>query len=523
MSGKADGPMSGYAEGPISCQADDAMSRQASNPMGGQANEGGLVQLEDQRPAAVRPSPGTFLWGSATAAYQCEGGWQEGGKGLSNWDAFCHSAANNVNPVTGDVASDHYHRFEEDIRMMAEGGQNAYRFSIAWTRIVPDGVGRPCEEGLAHYDRVIDCCLAHGVEPVVTLYHYDMPNTLFEQGGWEQRATADAFERYARACFGRYGDRVRYWFTVNEPNYDTFCSYLRGNYPPNVQDISRRWRAMYHELLASAKAVAAYREGGWQGSIGLVSDSYAIQTLEKTPAYREAARRADLFFNRSVNDVCVLGRVPEDLVRLLEAEGDDTSYMLPGDEKVLAAGTVDVLGVNAYDRVLVKPYVCGPTTLVANNTGTAGQSFDQQVAGWFALDEDPNTQKNDWGMEMYPESVHTLLMQLHALYPSTPFMITENGVGYRERLEPGQDAIHDQYRIDFLAGYVRWIRQAVREGCQVLGYFVWSTMDLYSWINGYAKRYGLVYVDYDDGCRRIPKDSFYWYKGLIADALARKE
>lgn len=463
-----------------------------------------------------------FLWGSATAAYQCEGAWQEGGKGLSNWDAFCHSAANNVNPVTGDVASDHFHRYEEDIRMMAEGGQNAYRFSIAWTRIIPDGVGAVSEEGLAHYDRVIDSCLAHGVEPIVTLYHYDLPNALFEQGGWENRATVDALVAYAKACFDRFGDRVRYWFTVNEPNYETLCCYGIGNYAPNVQDLSRRWKAMYHILLASAKTVAAFRVGGYPGKIGLVSDSYAIETRVDNEAYRKAALRADLFFNRSVNDVCVKGEVPPEFVELLRADGNDLSYMLPEDTATFRAGTVDLLGVNVYNRYLIKPYESDETCLKVNNTGTAEGIEELQVKNWYTVEDDPDTIKNAWGMEVYPKAMHTLLKQLHERYPETPFMITENGIGYRDVLEP-DGTIHDSYRIDYCQGNAEWMLRAMDEGVEVLGYMVWSTMDLYSWINGYEKRYGLVYVDYDDDCRRICKDSYYWYRDFIAQHTEKEQ
>lgn len=463
---------------------------------------------------AARPSG--FLWGSATAAYQCEGAWQEDGKGLSNWDVFCHSEANNVNPVTGDVASDHYHRFEEDLDLMVEGGQNSYRFSISWSRVVPDGIGDACELGLAHYDRVIDACLERGIEPMVTLYHYDLPQTLFEQGGWERRETCEAFSRYARLCFERFGDRVRLWLTINEPNYDTLCSYAIGNYPPNVRDLSRRWRAMYHMLLASALAVREFRALGCSGQIGLVSDSYFIEARGNGPDYDEAIRNADLFFNRSVNDVAVLGTLPLEMRAKLIEDGCDTSYVLPGDEDILRAGVVDFLGVNAYERELVKPSDGSPTCLTANNTGRPEATCEKTVQGWFTLDSDPTVPKNAWGMELYPRSVYDLLLDLHEKYPNTPVYITENGMGYADELtEDGH--VHDAYRIEYLGGFIDWIERARKEGCDVRGYYVWSTMDLYSWINGYKKCYGLVYVDYRDDCRRIPKDSFYWYRDKILE------
>lgn len=456
-----------------------------------------------------------FLWGSATAAYQCEGGWKEGGKGLSNWDVFCHSEKNNVNPVTGDVACDHYHRYEEDIRMLAEGGQNAYRFSIAWTRILPEGTGEKSREGIDFYNRLIDTCLRYQVEPLVTLYHYDLPQPLYEAGGWENRAIVDQYLAYAKICFEEFGDRVKYWITINEPNYETLCCYGFGNYPPNVQNLERRWRAMYHMMLGSARAVAAFREMRLPGMIGLVSDSYPIVAGEDTPEGRKAAHMADLFFNLSVNEVCVKGAYPKDFIQQLKADGYDISYMLSEDESVFREGTVDYLGINAYNRYIAEPPEGQETILGVNNTGD-GKKKKFQIGGWFCLGEDPNMEKTPWGMEICPQSIYDLLMELKRLYPDTPVVITENGVGNYDEVVDGK--VHDPYRIEYLKGYVDWIEKAVEDGCDVRGYFVWSAMDVYSWINGYKKRYGLVYIDYDSGdLRRIPKDSYYWYKNTIEE------
>ncbi len=462
-----------------------------------------------------------FMWGSATAAYQCEGAWREGNKTLSNWDAFCHSKKNEGNIASGDVASDHYHRFEEDLDMMREGNQNAYRFSIAWTRIMQED-GTPNSEGLAHYSDVIDACLERDIEPLVTLYHYDMPNNLFRDGGWEARRTAEEFAKYAKICFEAFGDRIRWWTTVNEPGYDTLCSYVAGNYPPNVHNVSRRWRAMYHMLLGSALAIKSFRGLKDSGTvradalIGLVSDSYPIETLVDNPTYAEAACLADLFWNRCVNDTSVLGHFPEGFFERLSSDGCDISYFRPEDAMTFETGTVDFLGVNAYERILVKPPISNATQFAHDNSGDPNAKREPKtIGGWFTMDEDPNVPKNDWGMELLPKSIYDLLKNLAVRYPNTPFVITENGVGWHETL--GEDGkIHDDYRIDYLDGYVKWIDKARVEGIDVRGYFVWSTVDLYSWINGYAKRYGLVYVDYDRGCTRVAKDSWYWYRDMIA-------
>lgn len=460
-----------------------------------------------------------FLWGSATAAYQCEGAWNEAGKGASSWDAFCHSDRNSVNPVTGDVASDHYHRYEEDIRLLAEGNHNAYRFSLAWSRIIPDGTGPVNTAAIDHYRAVIDACHRHGLEPLVTLYHYDLPQSLFDRGGWENRATVDAFARYARICFDAFGDTVTSWLTINEPGYETLCSYGIGNYPPNVQDLGRRWRAMYHLLLASARAVGEFRAAGNKGRIGLVSDSYPVHTMGDSDADREAAHFADLFTNRCVNDTAIDGAFPAEFLSKIAEDGTDMSFVVEADDEVFRAGTVDYLGLNVYDRLLVKPYTTGETDLRANNTGDASSDNRAVVKGWFEMDEDPSTQKNPWGMEIYPEAMYEVLVELRDRYPRTPVIITENGVGYRDIVTNGR--IDDDYRIDYLRGFITQMQRAMADGCDVRGYLVWSSMDLYSWINGYEKRYGLIHVDFDTQ-KRTPKASYAWFAGFITDQGAQR-
>lgn len=456
--------------------------------------------------------PRKFLWGSATASYQCEGAWDVDHKSLSKWDEFSHNPAKNIKGITGDVSCDFYHRYEEDIKMMKEGGQNAYRFSLSWTRIINSETLERNPEGIAFYNRLLDTLEKYEVEPFVTLYHYDLPWTLTEKDGWENRDTAYAFLEYAKVCFEEFGSRVKFWTTINEPNYETFCCYGRGNYPPHYQDLDRRWRAMYHMLLGSALAVKAYHDLGQEGKIGLVSDSYSIETLVDNKEYQEAAHWADHFYNRCVNDVCVKGTYAKEFTDKLLADGCNLDYVKESDLAIFKEGTVDFLGVNAYDRVLVKPYVGGESVMVANNNGD-GTRNETQIKNWFVLDEDVTTPKNAWGCEVYPKAIYNLLTKLKEVYGDLPIIITENGLGYYDKFEDGK--IHDQYRIDFLEGTIRWIKKALDDGIDVGGYFVWSTMDLYSWINGYEKRYGLVYVDYENGLKRTPKDSYYWYQNFI--------
>ncbi|MDF9824523.1 6-phospho-beta-glucosidase [Breznakia sp. PF5-3] len=452
-----------------------------------------------------------FLWGSATAAYQCEGAWNEDGKGLSNWDDFVHSERNNVNPVTGDVASDFYHRYEEDIKMMADGGQNAFRFSISWVRIFPNGTGEVNQKGIDFYNRVIDCCLKYEIEPLVTLYHYDLPLGIYNDGGWLNRNVVDAFVAYAKVCFDAFGDRVKYWMTINEPSYETLCCYGFGNYPPNDKNLSHRFQAIYHQLLASAKAVIEYKKTQ-DGMIGLVNDAYPIESLDSSPAYDEAIQNADWFYNTSVNDLAIKGEFPKGFVEKLKTSGFETDYIKEQDLPIFKAGVIDYLGLNAYFRYLVKPYETGGTRLNTNNKGD-GKKEVMQVEGWFTIDEDPTTEKNPWGMEVYPKTMYDLLLDLKRQYPNTPIIITENGVGYYDDFK--DNTVKDDYRIDYLKGFIEWMNKAQAEGCDVRGYLVWSTMDLYSWINGYKKRYGLVYVDYEDNNKRYPKESYYWYRDFI--------
>lgn len=383
-------------------------------------------------------------------------------------------------------------------------------------RIIPDGKTNVSQAGIDFYNRVIDTCEKYNVEPFVTLYHYDMPIEYFKNGGWENRETVEAFIEYAKVCFKYFGHRVKYWATINEPNYETYCCYGRGNYPPNVKDLSRRWKAMYHLLLASAGAVIEYRKLTLSGMIGIVSDSYSIEALVDNEAYQEAIKNADLFYNKCVNDVSVTGKYSDAFIAKLKSEYD-LSYMKEEDKEIFEKGIVDYLGINAYDRTLVKPYTTGETGMVANNTGDGFTKNATIIKNWFELDEDPNTKKNAWGCEIYPKSIYNLLLALNAEYPKTPIIITENGLGYYDDLVDGK--VHDGYRIEFLNGFIDWMKKAMEEGCDVRGYFVWSTMDLYSWINGYKKRYGLVYIDYDHDNKRILKDSYYWYKTKIQESI----
>ena len=456
-----------------------------------------------------------FLWGSATAAYQCEGAAFEGGRGPSQWDTFLHSDQN-VSGITGDVSCDNYHHFKEDLKLMREGGQNTYRLSIAWSRILPDESGKPNEEGIKFYNDLFDECKKIGIEPLVTLFHYDIPEYLAKKGGFENREMAYEFEKYARVCFEAFHDKVNLWITVNEPAYYTYCGYLAADYPPFVADFQRYVVASYHVILGSALAVNAFREMGYKGQIGVDQDSCRAETPFTDPENLAALRKADLFYNRWVLDTSILGHFPEDLAPLLQEKGIDLSFVQPGDKEIFAKGKVDLLAQNVYTRKNVQVNKDGVTQFKVNRQGKNSKVKEgTSIGGWFETIVDPTVERNQWGREIYPKCMYDTLVDLKRDYGDIPIYIAENGHGMYET--PDENGyVADDERIGILKRFIDYMVQAIDEGVNVKGYYVWSSMDLYSWINGYQKRYGLIRVDYDTpDLKRIPKKSYYWYRDYI--------
>lgn len=449
-----------------------------------------------------------FLWGSATASYQCEGGWKEGNRQESMWDKYLHE--NNLE--NGDVASDHYHRFREDIRMMKEGGQNSYRFSIAWPRIIRDREGHINEDGVAFYNEVINTCLEYGIQPFVTIFHWDLPQYLEDTGGWLNRDTALAYVRFAQVCFERFGDRVELWTTFNEPRYFSFSGYLIGNYPPGHQNISETVASSYHIMLASAMAVASFRRGGYKGSVGIVHSFSPVYSLDNSVESLIAVRHAENFFNNWILDTAASGEIPGDLLKELSAVSD-LSVMKPEDLEIIKNNTVDFLGLNYYARVVIKPYETGETTLIVNNKGKEARGTSQTIIkGWFEQVRPTDSQYTEWDTEIFPEGLYEGIRRTWKKY-RLPIYITENGIGLYE--DVSGEEIDDSQRIDYMNSHIGAILNAKDEGCDVKGYFAWSPFDLYSWKNGTEKRYGLVAVDYNNGLKRKPKKSYYWYKNVI--------
>ena len=446
-----------------------------------------------------------FLWGGATASYQCEGAWNVDDKAESMWDHYLHE--NNLE--NGDVASDHYHHFEEDIKMMKDGGQNAYRFSLSWPRIIKNRAGDINPKGIAFYNKLINCCLKNGITPFVTLYHWDLPQYWQEVGGWLNLDTSRAFAHYAEVCFEAFGDKVKLWTTFNEPKWFTVNGYLIGNYPPAEHDLQHTIICGFNVMYANALAIQKFRQGKFQGQIGIVHSYSPIDGIDDTIETKIAMRNADNYANNWVLDTAALGSFPIDLLAKL-SETNDISFMKPDLLKTIAENTVDFLGLNYYARTLVKPYTSGETKMVFNNSGKKG-STQMRIKNWFEQVMDPNSEYTEWDTEIYPKGLEDGLIRAYQKY-HLPIFVTENGVGFHENINVNE--VKDDYRISFMNDHINALMNAQDKGADVRGYFTWSPFDLYSWMNGVEKRYGLVAVDFST-LKRKPKASYFWYKKII--------
>ncbi|MBY7141975.1 glycoside hydrolase family 1 protein [Virgibacillus sp. NKC19-3] len=448
-----------------------------------------------------------FLWGTATASYQCEGGWNEGGRVPSLWDVYLHE--NNLE--NGDDASDHYHKYKEDIRLMKEGGHKAYRFSIAWPRIIKNKEGEVNPEGIQFYHNVIDECLKNGIEPFVTLFHWDLPQYLEDRGGWIERDICSAFVEYARVCFEAYKDKVTFWSTFNEPRYYVFSGYKIGNYPPGLDDTQKTIQGSFYMMLANALTVKLFREMKVPGQIGIVHSYAPVSGVDNSLETKIAMRKADNFFNNWILDTAIKGEIPIDMLSILN-EKYDLSFMKEEDFEEIKQNTVDFVGLNYYARALIKPYTSGETILRINNKGKEAKGTSKVVVkDWFEqVFDNPDSTYTEWDTEIYPQGLYQGIMQAYRKY-GIPIYITENGIAFYEDV-PNEESVDDQGRIHFLNEHIDAILRAAEDGADVRGYFVWSTMDIYSWKNGHEKRYGLIGVDFDNNFERKPKSSYYWYK-----------
>lgn len=461
--------------------------------------------------------PAGFLWGSASAAYQVEGAYQADGKGPSIWDTWVRLPGKTFQGANGDVAADHYHRYREDVGLMKELGLKAYRFSISWPRIFPQGKGKINQAGLEFYKNLIHQLTANGIEPVVTLYHWDLPQALQDEyGGWESRDIIADFANYAKTCFDAFGGQVKYWIVLNEPNIFTQLGYLLAMHPPGKSDL-RTYLHTYHiTALVHATVVKLFKEQGHPGHIG--------SSIAFTPAYpasdKEEDRRALTNYYATncwwLMDIYCKGEYPARGKEYYTQAGA-MPQVSAADRELLRRGAelADFLGVNYYQTATVAHNPIDGVGFGAMNTsGKKGTQTENGVPGLYKTVFNPNIEYTDWDWAIDPDGLRYGLLQLKERY-GLPVLISENGLGAFDSLEQGR--VHDQYRIDFLAKHIRACSQAIAQGVELWGYCTWSFTDLFSWLNGYQKRYGLVYVDFDSGTlQRVKKDSFYWYKEVIA-------
>lgn len=469
------------------------------------------------RPAVQSIETMPFIWGTANSAYQCEGAWDEGGKGLGEWDYFNAHSSVNIHGVDGRTSCDFYHRFEEDIKLAAEGGQNSMRFSVSWSRILPQGRGAVNEEGVAFYNRVIDTCLENGVIPNITLFQYDLPHAIARTGGWSNIETADDFARYARVCFERFGDRVHLWSTVDEPQYYSYCANLLGIYPPARRlDMHSYLQWQYVQMLGSAKAIKIFHDMGMDGSIGVIHQDSNVEVDPACHRPDEVRAAADFFYNRMILCPALEGALPPELDEILDSLGTYL-YRADGDEAIFAEGVVDFLSLNVFCRKYVTDWDGSELGVQGNTVGSGSRSTEGQViAPLFMTAYDERVPHNAWGRELLPRVMYSSLMRMKEEY-GNPFVVAENGFGAHEEVD-SSGSIADEGRIEFIRGTVDNLLRARAGGANVVGYYYWSTMDLYSWINGYGKRYGLVHVDFDGDLVRLPKKSWAWYRDMIRES-----
>lgn len=456
--------------------------------------------------------PNGFVFGSATASYQVEGAVTEDGRGQSIWDTFSHTPGRVLNGDTGDVADDHYHRVEADLDLMKRLNLDAYRFSIAWPRIQPSGRGPANQAGLDFYSRLLDGLLARGITPVATLYHWDLPQALEDEGGWTNRETALAFGEYARLVGEALGDRIAVWTTLNEPWCAAYLGYALGVHAPGRTEPLASLRAAHHLNLAHGLAIKSLRSvvtNDPQFSVTL--NLHALRGEGATGA--EAVRRIDAIGNRVFTGPMLHGTYPRDLLEDT-ASITDWSFVLDGDTEIIHQ-KIDVLGVNYYSTSLVRM-----RDGAGEHQGTDGHE-EVSVSPWPGADDveflpqpGPFTSMG-WNIE--PSGLEELLMAVHSEFPDLPMMVTENGVAFEDVVTEGEHgrAVHDDNRIDYLQRHITAAHRAIEAGVDLRGYFVWSLLDNFEWSFGYSMRFGIVRVEFDT-LERIPKDSALWYAKLAA-------
>ncbi len=434
------------------------------------------------------PFPTDFVWGAATSAYQIEGAVDEDGRGESIWDRFSATPGRVVNGDTGRVACDSYHRHADDVGLMQELGLNGYRFSIAWPRVLPGGRGSPNEAGLDFYDRFVDELLESGIEPFVTLYHWDLPQRLEDEGGWPNRDTVGAFAEYVAAVGARLGDRVSHWITQCEPWVVSWLGYGLGEHAPGRRSETDAVAALHHVLLGHGRAAEILRASAPRAKVGITIDLVRFHPLIPSTIDVEATEHEDVFRNRIVLDPVLRGKYPDVVL-------DRFADVLPStvdDDLTTIATPLDFLGINYYTRNVVAADPDGGRPRIVRVDGAEHTEMD-------------------W--EVYPNGLYETLVRLKTEYDVPPLYVTENGAAFPDRVVAG--VVDDPRRVSYLEGHLSAVERAIADGVPVRGYFLWSLLDNFEWAFGYSKRFGIVHVDFET-LERTPKTSFAWYRSLIA-------
>jgi beta-glucosidase len=443
--------------------------------------------------------PKGFVWGSATSSYQIEGATHENGRGESIWDRFASTPSNIKDGSNGDVACDHYHRYREDVALMAELKMAAYRFSVAWPRVQPGGRGPVNAAGLDFYSRLVDALLERGITPYLTLYHWDLPQPLQDSGGWVDRDTAQAFVEYSDAVSRRLGDRVKDWITHNEPWCASFVSYAKGVHAPGLRDWRAAIASSHHLLLSHGWAVPVIRGNSPGARVGITLNLSPAIPASPSPEDADAARHYDGYMNRWFLDPLYRASYPPDMVddytRAGYLPGGGMPFVGPGDLRDIAVPT-DFIGVNYYNRAVTR------SDRIAEANNHPRTVFIAAESEWTAI-----------GWEVYPQGMFDVLMRVHLDYRPARIYVTENGASYPDRPDASR-RVADTRRVAFLRDHLVAAWQAIEGGVPLAGYFAWSLMDNYEWDHGYSQRFGLTWVDYST-LERIPKDSALWYRGVI--------
>ncbi len=433
--------------------------------------------------------PQGFKWGVATAAYQVEGFPLSDGAGPSIWHRFSHTFGTTRNGDTGDVACDHYHKYKEDVSIMRKLGIKAYRFSIAWPRIFPNGKGKLNLKGMDFYDRLVDELMTSNIEPFVTLYHWDLPAHLQDEGGWTNEDVANWFADYADFVFQKLGDRVKHWITLNEPWVTAFIGHMFGIHAPGMKDTYAALKVVHNQLRAHSKAVKAFRDENLSGKIGITLSNHSQTPASQNENDVMAAEVAHEWTNYPLflNPI-FKGEYPEHFYNAAR------EYFPRGYEKDMDDINVpiDFVGINYYSGNLVK-------------------ADERAVFG--VKNVERGVEKTDMGWEIYPQGLYEILTGVQNTYHPNEIFITENGAAFKDKLEDGK--VHDEKRINYLKSHFEQAHRALENGVNLKGYFVWSLMDNFEWAEGYSKRFGIVYVDYKTQ-KRVIKDSGYWYSEVIS-------